>query len=661
MPIQILPARLANQIAAGEVVERPASVIKELVENSLDAGATRIDITVEKGGHKLMRIRDNGAGIAHDELTLALSRHATSKVAHVDDLENILSLGFRGEALASISSVARLTLTSKPAEQSEAWQAYAEGRDMQVVIQPAAHPDGTTIEVVDLFFNTPARRKFLRTEKTEFAHIDELIRRIALSRFDVQINLTHNNKLVRQYRRAETAQAQDKRLAQVCNNAFVSNAIKLDVEHDGMRLWGWVCQPSGCTKQNDNQYSYVNGRMMRDKLINHAIRQAYESTLHHDQQPQFVLFFEISPSQVDVNVHPAKHEVRFHQARLVHDFIFQAIYKVLHQSNSLLSDNHEKDMPQSVASDVNENMQPHYGHSHLDEPQHKVAEHTSSYSHASNVGTLFSPDKYANADNVLPSGQHASAYAPSTLGANASSANSSVYKPQGEVTKPLDTTSLANYTELMSPSAEKPCQKDQQGWRWLSFYQGQYALIEYENMFWWLDTAKLRAECLSQAGSGSEFEATQVATSNNENEHVAQVKSVPLLLPVRVSLSLEQRDTVGAAITALNQNGFTIDKHERHLIVRAVPMLVRESDIATLVSQFLTDNTYLSTEISAELSHDSVQKWLLNKAQHHISESTGQGLLQARLEVTNIATILKTNALRIDPQEWIKRLTELAH
>ena len=197
MNIEILPARLANQIAAGEVVERPASVVKELVENSLDAGATRIQIEIERGGHKLIRIRDNGSGIGKEELTLALSRHATSKLKSLDDLENICSLGFRGEALASISSVSRLTLSSKPKTQDAAWQAFAEGRDMAVQVKPVAHPDGTTIEVKDLFFNTPARRKFLRTEKTEFTHIDELIKRIALSRFDVSITLTHNEKVVR--------------------------------------------------------------------------------------------------------------------------------------------------------------------------------------------------------------------------------------------------------------------------------------------------------------------------------------------------------------------------------------------------------------------------------------------------------------------------------
>ncbi len=332
MTIKILPARLANQIAAGEVVERPASVIKELVENSLDSGATRIDIDIEKGGAKLIRVRDNGKGIAKDELGLALSRHATSKIHTLDDLEAIMSLGFRGEALASISSVSRLTLTSRPAAQEEAWSAYSEGRDMQVKLQPAAHPIGTTVEVLDLFFNTPARRKFLRTEKTEFAHIDELLKRIALSRFDVSINVRHNGKLIRQYRAAKNQLQSEKRIAAVCGNGFVRNMLRIELEHQGLKLHGWITTPDGARQQSDLQYCYVNGRMMRDKLINHAIRQSYEMSLKPDQFAAYVLFIELDPHQVDVNVHPAKHEVRFHQARLVHDFIYQALADALVQS-----------------------------------------------------------------------------------------------------------------------------------------------------------------------------------------------------------------------------------------------------------------------------------------------------------------------------------------
>ncbi|WP_127020166.1 DNA mismatch repair endonuclease MutL [Rheinheimera mangrovi] len=331
MPIQILPPQLANQIAAGEVVERPASVVKELVENSLDAGADQILIEIERGGSKKILIRDNGSGIAEAELGLALSRHATSKISSLDDLEQIVSLGFRGEALASISSVSRLTLTSKPAAQDKAWQAYAEGRDMQVQIKPAAHPDGSSIEVLDLFFNTPARRKFLRSDKTEFAHIDELVKRLALSRFDVSWTLIHNGQTVRQLKKADSREAQQKRVAALCGKNFLQQAAFVEVAYDDLKLWGWVLQPSACKEQLQCQYSYVNGRMMKDKLLNHAIRQAYGSMLSAEQQPAFVLYLDINPRQVDVNVHPAKHEVRFHQARLVHDFVASALTNALLQ------------------------------------------------------------------------------------------------------------------------------------------------------------------------------------------------------------------------------------------------------------------------------------------------------------------------------------------
>ena len=330
MPIRLLPARLANQIAAGEVVERPASVIKELAENSLDAGATQITIDIEKGGRQLMRVRDNGSGIAKDELALALSRHATSKIASLDDLQAIASLGFRGEALASISSVSRLLLSSRPADQAQGWQAFAEGSEMAVQLQPVAHPVGTTVEVADLFFNTPARRKFLRTDKTEFQHIDELIRRLALAHPAVQFSLSHNGQRLRYYRAVDEKQLQ-RRLADVCGKAFASQASHFEAELDGMRLWGYLLPPRHCRQTSEVNYCYINGRMIRDKLLLHAIRQAYLPWLDDVRQPAFVVHLQLDPAQMDINVHPAKHEVRFHQARLVHDFVTQAIASSLEQ------------------------------------------------------------------------------------------------------------------------------------------------------------------------------------------------------------------------------------------------------------------------------------------------------------------------------------------
>lgn len=335
MPIKILSPQLANQIAAGEVVERPASVVKELVENSLDAGANKIQIDIENGGANLIRIRDNGCGIPKEELSLALARHATSKITDLDDLEAILSLGFRGEALASISSVSRLTLTSRTEAQTEAWQVYAQGRDMETTIKPTSHPVGTTVEVANLFFNTPARRKFLRTDKTEFAHIDEVIRRITLTKFNTAFTLTHNGKIIRQYRPASDLNQQLKRVAAICGDDFVKNALRIDWKHDDLHLSGWVATPNFSRTQNDLSYCYINGRMVRDKVINHAIRQAYAQYLPSDAYPAFVLFIDLNPHDVDVNVHPTKHEVRFHQQRLIHDFIYEGISNALNNQEQL--------------------------------------------------------------------------------------------------------------------------------------------------------------------------------------------------------------------------------------------------------------------------------------------------------------------------------------
>ncbi len=324
--IQILTPLLANQIAAGEVVERPVSVVKELIENSLDAGASQIDIDIEQGGVKLIRVRDNGSGIHKEDLPLACSRHATSKIAAPDDLAAIHTLGFRGEALASIGSISRLQLTSA-IEKNSAWQVSVEG-DIASDIQPAAHPQGTTIEVRDLFFNTPARRKFLRAEKTEFDHIDELIKRMALSSFHVGFTLKHNQRIARQYFPVQQKENEE-RLSALCGPAFVQHALHIEAESSGMKLSGWIATPTFSRSQADLQYFYVNGRMVRDKLVIHALKQAYQDVLYRDRYPAYILFLDILPSQVDVNVHPTKHEVRFREGRVVHDFISHAVHDAL--------------------------------------------------------------------------------------------------------------------------------------------------------------------------------------------------------------------------------------------------------------------------------------------------------------------------------------------
>ncbi|MEE4088588.1 MULTISPECIES: DNA mismatch repair endonuclease MutL [Pseudomonas syringae group] len=327
--IELLSPRLANQIAAGEVVERPASVIKELLENSLDSGARRIDVDVEQAGIKLLKVRDDGSGISSDDLPLALARHATSKIRDLEDLERVMSLGFRGEALASISSVARLTLTSRTRDAGQAWQVETEGRDMAPRVQPAAHPVGTSVEVRDLFFNTPARRKFLKAEKTEFDHLQEVIKRMALARFDVAFHLRHNGKTILSLHEAHDDTARARRVSAICGPGFLEQALPIEIERNGLHLWGWVGLPTFSRSQADLQYFFVNGRAVRDKLVAHAVRQAYRDVLFNGRHPTFVLFFEVDPAAVDVNVHPTKHEVRFRDGRTVHDFLYGTLHRAL--------------------------------------------------------------------------------------------------------------------------------------------------------------------------------------------------------------------------------------------------------------------------------------------------------------------------------------------
>jgi DNA mismatch repair protein MutL len=323
-PIRELPAQLANQIAAGEVVERPASIVKELLENALDAGARRIEVTLEQGGVGLIRVRDDGAGIPAAELALALRRHATSKLADSDELMRIATLGFRGEALPSIASVARLDIASATANAPAAQLAHGQSQP-----GPAAHQPGTTVTVRDLFYNLPARRKFLRSEKTEFQHADELLRRLALARFDVGLAWSHNGKAVQQLPPAADLPAREQRLARLCGQAFVDAALRLDFPVGELRLSGWAALPTFSRAAADLQFWYVNGRLVRDKLLTHAARQAYQDVLYHGRHPAYVLYLDLPPALVDVNVHPAKAEVRFRDSRAVHDLVRRCLREVI--------------------------------------------------------------------------------------------------------------------------------------------------------------------------------------------------------------------------------------------------------------------------------------------------------------------------------------------
>ncbi len=472
MPIQVLPPQLANQIAAGEVVERPASVVKELVENSLDAGATRIDIDIERGGAKLIRIRDNGCGIKKDELALALARHATSKIASLDDLEAIISLGFRGEALASISSVSRLTLTSRTAEQQEAWQAYAEGRDMNVTVKPAAHPVGTTLEVLDLFYNTPARRKFLRTEKTEFNHIDEIIRRIALARFDVTINLSHNGKIVRQYRAVPEGGQKERRLGAICGTAFL----------------------------------------------------------------------EIDPHQVDVNVHPAKHEVRFHQSRLVHDFIYQGVLSVLQQQ--LETPLPLDDEPQPAPRSIPENRVA-AGRNHFAEPAAREP-----------VAPRYTP--------APASGSRPAAPWPN--------AQPGYQKQQGEVYRQLLQTP-APMQKLKAPEPQEPAlaANSQSFGRVLTIVHSDCALLERDGNISLL------------ALPVAERWLRQVQLTPGE----APVCAQPLLIPLRLKVSGEEKSALEKAQSALAELGIDFQSDAQHVTIRAVPLPLRQQNLQILIPELI--------------------------------------------------------------------------
>ncbi|WP_414614814.1 DNA mismatch repair endonuclease MutL [Stenotrophomonas geniculata] len=333
-PIRPLPEILINQIAAGEVVERPASVVKELVENAIDAGASRVDIDLEEGGVRLIRIRDNGSGIAPEQLPLAVSRHATSKIADLDDLESVATLGFRGEALPSIASVSRFTLSSRRAHDEHGSALQIEGGKIGEVT-PRAHAPGTTVEVRELFYNVPARRKFLRAERTELGHIEEWLRSLALARPDVELRVSHNGKASRRYKPGDLYS--DARLAETLGEDFANQAVRVDHSGAGLRLHGWIAQPHYSRASADQQYLYVNGRSVRDRSVAHAVKMAYGDVLYHGRQPAYVLFLELDPTRVDVNVHPAKHEVRFRDSRLVHDFVYRTLKDALADTRAGMS------------------------------------------------------------------------------------------------------------------------------------------------------------------------------------------------------------------------------------------------------------------------------------------------------------------------------------
>jgi DNA mismatch repair protein MutL len=533
--IQQMPNQLINQIAAGEVVERPASVVKELLENSLDAGAQRIDVDIEKGGTKIIRVRDDGTGIHKDDLALALSRHATSKIRNLDDLERVRSLGFRGEALPSIASISRLTITSKQLD-GESWS--VQGRDEQSAeLKPAPHATGTTVEIRDLFYNVPARRKFLKTEKTEFNHLEDVVKRIALSNFGVDIKLNHNQRVIKQMRCAHDKPSMEKRIAEICGNAFIEQAVYMEFEAAGLKLYGWIAQPAFSRSQADMQYFFVNGRMIKDKLVTHAVRQAYQDVLYHGRHPAYVLYLELDPVLVDVNAHPTKHEVRFREGRLVHDFLFRAIHNAL--------------------ADVR--------------PGNQLGDQTDGQPVAMASGA-----EYAQSQSPMP-----------LYGQNSTAGYGSVGRQSNMALKVEEQiqaySNLSNSVHTQSHEDIEQSEVPPMG----------FAIAQLKGVFILSQTVRgMIVVDMHAAHERITYERLKKALDEGG------VSSQPLLVPISVSVSEKEADLAENNKSLFTELGFELDRSSPESIrIRQVPIILAKGDAEVLVRDVLSDlTTYGSSE-----------------------------------------------------------------
>lgn len=536
MRIHSLPTQLVNQIAAGEVVERPSSVVKELVENCFDAGATQVIIDIEQGGTRLIKIRDNGCGIVKEDLPLALSRHATSKIASLEDLEHVVSMGFRGEALPSISSVARLTLISRVSDADCAWRVNADGSEQDFDPQPDPHPQGTTVDVRDLFYNTPARRKFLKTEKTEFAHIETLIQRMALSRFDIGFTLLHNQKEILNLRPAKTEKEQEQRVAGICGSAFIENSVKIDFAASGLQLTGWVGLPTFSRSQQDMQFFYVNGRLVKDKLVSHAVKQAYQDVLFHGRHPVFVLYLTLDPALVDVNAHPAKLEVRFREGRLVHDFLFSALHRSL--------------------ADLRPGHTVHTSVVQQSEPQ-----------------TQAIPDERPN--NVVWLNDSEVRQSKPDFAAKQSYSS----RPPQQASLPLHVEEAIQAYASLYPKPE-PAPMAQPEAKPLG-----HAIAHLHNIY-----------ILSETPNGIILVDAHAAHERVTYERLKQqyqngsVPSQPLLLPIKITVSVAEADLAEDEHEFFNTLGFEINRSGPETIVlRSIPVLLSNTDMETLIRDVLAD------------------------------------------------------------------------
>ncbi len=531
MPIRVLPEQLVHQIAAGEVVERPASVIKELVENSLDAGALAVDIEVEKGGAELCRVRDDGGGIAGDELLLALARHATSKIGSIDDLETVRTLGFRGEALPSIASVSRMRMISRPRDADSA-QMVAAVDGVLTGPAPHPHPHGTTVEVRDLFFNVPARRKFLRAERTELAQIERLVERLALSRFDVGFRLSSARKVLADHPPARDERARDARVAAMLGDDFIANAMKLDHEASGMRLHGWFCLPTYARSQADQQHFFLNGRPLRDKLVVSAVRLAYRDVLFHGRHPAYVLYLEMAPARVDVNAHPQKLEVRFREPGLIHDFLFRTLERALAETRPT----------QSAADSI---------------PAARAD---------------WSPPGTANLDwsrgSAFPTSPYPLTPDPSAAGQQVSATD--LYGRLGGVREIAASNAAANAAAVAPTTAEHPL---------------GYAIAQLHGVY-----------ILAQAQGGLVLVDMHAAHERTTYERLKasltteRLPAQPLLVPIAVNVALADADEAEAQAELFSSLGLDVARSgPAQLLLRSTPALLPNVDPATLLKDMIAD------------------------------------------------------------------------
>jgi DNA mismatch repair protein MutL len=559
--IHILPPLLANQIAAGEVVERPASVIKELLENSLDASAHKIDIDIENGGIDLIRIRDDGHGIEKDDLALALSRHATSKIISQDDLQHIASLGFRGEALASIAAVSRLTLTSRTEAAEHAWKIVSDPLAQSSQVEAAAHPIGTTIEMRDLFYNVPARRKFLKSERTELGHIEAIVQQIVLSRHDIDLTLRHQQKNILQVKAAQTPAQINKRIAAVCGTPFINQSLQIEFTDGTLHLHGWLGLPTAARNQTDNQFFFVNGRIVRDKLLNHAVKFAYQNLLPEGRHPAYVLYLTLPHDAVDVNVHPTKHEVRFYESRHVHDFV------AVHLQRALLQDNTEQHAvrfieEQPIAADIfaNESIQPS---SHLLAKPHFTSERR----HAPTISwPQMAIQENAAIYNVSPQTQ--SSLAPSSTDA-ISNMSPHLSAITNEITRNISTNSAIISDKILGIL---PIPDDTEA------SMNAYILLQHPQGLMIIDAL--------QAEKAIAYET--LLTASTEHPLISQ----PLLLPPSIYIA-EQSETIIEQLQAhLAIFGIKLSRMANtKWLVRELPTVLKNMNLEKVIQNLLTCNS----------------------------------------------------------------------